>query len=79
MSNGTVDSRTFWTGLFDSAERDGEVLRVGEYRSAPINSFWAVLKDGAEYPSIDAGVLESQQVALDWMVETAREQARQEA
>ena len=79
MSNGTVDSRTFWTGLFDSAERDGEVLRGGEYRSAPINSFWAVLKDGAEYPSIDAGVLESQQVALDWMVETAREQARQEA
>ena len=79
MSNGTVDSRTCATGLFDSAERDGEVLRVGEYRSAPINSFWAVLKDGAEYPSIDAGVLESQQVALDWMVETAREQARQEA
>ena len=78
MSNGTVDNRTFWSGLFISAEKDGEVLRVGEYRSAPINDFWAVLKDNAEYPSA-TGILESQQEALDWMVETVRERQREQA
>jgi hypothetical protein len=78
VSNGTVDNRTFWSGLFNSAEKDGEVLRVGEYRSAPINDFWAVLKDNAEYPSA-TGILESQQEALDWMVETVRERQREQA
>jgi hypothetical protein len=63
--NGTVDSRTFWADLFNSAEKDGESLRVGEYRSAPINAFWAVLKDGADYA---AESFESEQLAVDWMV-----------
>tara|TARA_R110000787_G_scaffold115043_2_gene224931 strand:+ start:321 stop:536 length:216 start_codon:yes stop_codon:yes gene_type:complete len=62
-------------GLFNSAEKDGETLRVGEYRSAPINDFWAVLKDNAEYPNA-TGILESQQEALDWMVEAVRERQR---
>jgi hypothetical protein len=69
MSNGTVDSRTFWTDLFNSAEKDGETLRVGEYRSAPIGrtdqEFWAVLKDDADYA---AESFKSEQLALDWMV-----------
>ena len=88
MSNGTVDNRTFWTGLFNSAEKDGETLRVGEYRSAPINDFWVVMKDNAEYPVVigkghrihsATGILESQQEALDWMVETVRQRQREAA
>ena len=62
---GTVDSRTFWAGLFNSAEKDGESLRIGEYRSAPINDFWAVLRDDADY-AVDS--FKSEQLALDWMV-----------
>ena len=65
MSNGTVDSRTFCAVLFDAAEKNGEALRVGEYRSAPVNDFWAVLRDDADY-AVDS--FKSEQLALDWMV-----------
>ena len=76
--DGTVDRRTFWTGIWDKAEQDGETLRVGEYRSAPVGLDWGVLKDNAEYPN-DTGILKSQQAALDWMVETVRERQREAA
>lgn len=64
---GTVTKEVFWNDMFDRAEKDGETLRVGDYRVAPINDFWCPMKDGASYP---VNAFETQQKALDWMVST---------
>ena len=55
----------FWTHLFESADKDGDVLKVGDYRCAPINDFWAVLAYGAAFP---VQSFMTRQEALDWMV-----------
>jgi hypothetical protein len=61
-----VDSKTFWTSLWTGAEKDGESLRIGEYRSAKINDKWGVMRDGAEYPT--GQKFDTHQTAIDWMV-----------
>ena len=73
MNIGT--DQLFWAHLFDGAEADGDILQVGAYRSAPINDFWAVMEDGAEYP---VESFPSEQEALDWMVGEAISRSHQQ-
>ena len=67
-----VDSKTFWTGMFDEAELKTyaltvEAIRIGPWRGAPVNGTWAVMKDGAEYPYGKG--FDTRQEAIDFMVD----------
>ena len=62
-----VDSKTFWTEAFDADEAEGLTVRVGPFRTAPMNEKWAIMRDGAEYPP--GKVFDTRQEAIDFMVE----------
>ena len=61
-----VNGKTFWESMWTSAEKDGDSIRIGSYRSALVNDAWGVMKDGAEYPT--GKKFDTHQEAIDWMV-----------
>ena len=70
-----VNSKTFWTSMFDADEAEGTTIRIGNWRCAPVQASgmpvrYAIMEDGADYP--DGKGFDTQQQAVNAMLEKKR-------